>query len=91
MITRARPEPCTYSPSWPDAPCDDPVAEKARLFTVHLREAVGSRPLREIRNLTGVDPATLSRIIAGHAWPDGYTIARLEVRLHPDLWPAAED
>ncbi len=90
MASRVRPEPQDHCLSWPDEICDDSVAERARLFAVNLRAAAGSRTLRELGTLTGVDHTVLSRILDGHVWPDGYTIARLEVRLHPHLWPDPE-
>ncbi|WP_298591291.1 helix-turn-helix transcriptional regulator [uncultured Kocuria sp.] len=91
MASRARPEPQDHCVSWPDEICDDPVAERARLFAVNLRAAVGSRPLREVGALTGVDHTALSRILDGHVWPDGFTVARLEVRLGTSLWPPYEE
>lgn len=87
MSTRARPEPRDDSAAWPHEICRDPVSEKARLFAMNLRAAMGARTLGEVGATTGVDPTVLSRILDGHVWPDGYTIARLEVRLHPHLWP----
>lgn len=60
------------------------------MFAVNLRAAMGSRTLREVGATTGVDHTVLSRILDGRVWPDGYTIARLEVRLHPDLWPDSQ-
>lgn len=88
MITKARAEPRSSSYSWPDEICGDPVAELARRFVMNLRAVVGARSMSEIETITGVGPATLSRILNGHAWPDGYTIARLEIRLGAHLWPA---
>lgn len=61
------------------------------MFAVNLRAAMGSRTLREVGATTGVDHTVLSRILDGRVWPDGYTIARLEVRLHPDLWPDSQN
>ncbi len=87
MSTRARPEPRNDSAAWPHEICRDPVSEKARLFAMNLRAAMGSRTLHDVEATTGVDSTILSRILGGHVWPDGYTIARLEVRLHPHLWP----
>jgi len=91
MASRVRPEPQDQCVSWPDEICGDPVAERARLFALNLRAAAGSRTLRELGALTGVDHTALSRILDGHVWPDGYTIARLEVRLGVNLWPPFED
>jgi transcriptional regulator with XRE-family HTH domain len=91
MASRVRPEPQDQCLSWPDEICGDPVAERARLFALNLRAAAGSRTLRELGALTGVDHTALSRILDGHVWPDGYTIARLEVRLGVSLWPLYEE
>ncbi|MFI7581861.1 helix-turn-helix domain-containing protein [Kocuria sp. M1N1S27] len=90
MASRTRPEPQAHCDAWPDEICGDPVAERARLFAVSLRTAVGSLTLREVGALTGVDHTALSRILDGQVWPDGYTIARLEVRLGTGLWPRYE-
>lgn len=87
MTGRTRPEPREYTTAWPDKNCEDPVAERARLFALNLRAAMDRRTLREVGAISGVDHTTLSRILDGHAWPDGYTIARLEVRLRSGLWP----
>lgn len=88
MASRMRPEPREHTTGWPDEACADPVAERARLFVLNLRGAMDHRTLRDVGAITGVDHTALSRILDGHAWPDGYTIARLEVRLGAGLWPA---
>lgn len=85
-----RPEPRDRCEAWPDQICEDPVAERARLFVLNLRAALGDRTLREFGAATGVDHTALSRILDGQVWPDGYTIARLEVRLGTGLWPRYE-
>lgn len=88
MTSRARPEPRAATSSWPQEICRDPVSERARLFVLNLRRALAGTTLREAAAATGVDHTTLSRILDGHVWPDGYTVARLEVRLERNLWPA---
>lgn len=79
--------PRTFSPSWPAEPCTHRPAEFARRFVLHLSEALGSCPTREVEQSTGVEAATLSRILDGHAWPDGRTVACLEIGLQRALWP----
>lgn len=85
-----RAKPCELSPDWPDAACDDAIAEVARLFALRLKEAIGGRSLRSAAVLTGVDHASISGIIAGRTWPDLATIARLERGLEANLWPARQ-
>ncbi|GEO96980.1 hypothetical protein [Kocuria turfanensis] len=88
MITKARTEPRTYSYSWSGEIGGDPADELARCFVKNLGAVFGVRSLSGIETITDVGPATLSRILNGHAWPDGYTIARLKGRLGVHLWPA---
>lgn len=87
MTNRVRPLPRDQAAGWPAAVCEDPVTERARLFVLNLRAAMGGRTLREVGALTGVDHTVLSRVLNGWAWPDGYTVARLETRLGVQLWP----
>jgi len=82
-----RAAPCTHSPDWPDVACDDSVAEVARLLAVRLRGALGEQSLRDAGKLTGVDHTTIGDVLAGRAWADIATLARLEVGLGADLWP----
>ncbi|WP_208324041.1 helix-turn-helix transcriptional regulator [Diaminobutyricimonas sp. TR449] len=66
---------------------DDPVVDAVRRFAVNLRDAIGDRSLREIARLSGVDRTTIAVVLAGEAWPDVATLARLEVALERPLWP----
>jgi transcriptional regulator with XRE-family HTH domain len=45
------------------------------------------RSARQLAYAAGLDPGTLSRILAGHAIPDLGTLAALEHALNTDLWP----
>lgn len=83
----ARRSPRELTPGWPDAPGDDPVAEVARLLCLNVRSALDGRSVREFARVTGVDRATIGTILAGEAWPDLQTIARLEIALGRPLWP----
>lgn len=83
----ARRSPRELSPLWPDAPSDDPVAEVARLLCLNVRAALEGRSVREFSRVTGVDRTTIGTILAGDAWPDLQTIARLEIALGRPLWP----
>lgn len=74
-------------PDWPTVPSDDPVVDAARRLAVNLREAIGDRSLREVARLSGVDRTTIAVVLAGEAWPDVATLARLEVALERALWP----
>jgi len=82
-----RAAPRTHSSDWPDVACDDSVAEVARLLAVAVRDALGTRSLREAGRLTGVDHTTIGDVIAGRVWADVATLARLEAGLGADLWP----
>ena len=76
---------------WPDTPSDDELAEVARRFVVNVRSAMGSRSIRAVALECGVGNVTLSNVLAGKAWPDLATIARLERGLGQDLWPGRSD
>jgi len=49
---------------------------------------LGERSLRDAVRLTGVDHTTIGDVLAGRAWADIATLARLEVGLGADLWPS---
>ncbi len=72
---------------WPDVPSDDPLAEVARQFVVNVRDAMGGRSVRSVAAEVGMGNVTLLTVLAGKAWPDLATIARLEAGLDAELWP----
>lgn len=45
------------------------------------------RSIRSVALDSGIGNVTLVSILAGKAWPDLATIARLETGLGVDLWP----
>jgi len=69
----------------------DPIGEVARRFAENLRVAIGDSSLRTVAELTGVDHSTIQSILQGRAWPDTYTLAKLELGLKTPLWPAHID
>ncbi|NQX22724.1 helix-turn-helix transcriptional regulator [Curtobacterium sp. VKM Ac-2852] len=76
----------TASP-WPDVPSEDALAEVARRLVLNVRAAMDGRSIRAVAVDVGVGNVTLSNVLAGKAWPDLATIARLEQGLDVDLWP----
>jgi hypothetical protein len=72
---------------WPERASTDPHAEVARQFALNVRKAMGTRSIRSVAAEAGVGNVTLLNILAGKAWPDLATIARLEAGLNTDLWP----
>jgi len=78
--------PAALCENWPEVPCVDPVAEKARQLVLNLREAIGERSIREIATMAGVDRATIGAVLQGKSWPDIVTLAKLEQVLG-SLWP----
>lgn len=72
---------------WPDVPADDPLAEVARQFVSNVRAAMDGRSIRAVAAECGIGNVTLSNVLAGKAWPDLATIARLERGLGAELWP----
>lgn len=72
---------------WPEVPSEDPFGEVARKFVVNLRVAMAGRSLRAVAADAGLGHVTLQRVLAGQAWPDLQTIARLEEGLDAELWP----
>ena len=88
MARPARKTPRELTPDgWPEVTSPDPVAEVARQFALNLREAVGEQSLRGASARIGVDHSTLVRILAGEAWPDLATIARIEIGLGVAVYP----
>jgi len=78
--------PAELCEDWPEVPCADPVAEKARQLVLNLRTAIGERSIREVAIMAGVDRATIGAVLQGKSWPDIVTLAKLEHELGP-LWP----
>jgi hypothetical protein len=72
---------------WPERPASDPFAEVARQFVVNVRAAMGDRSIRSVAADAGIGSVTLGSVLAGNAWPDLATIARLEAGLNAELWP----
>ncbi|PWB97818.1 helix-turn-helix domain-containing protein [Salinibacterium hongtaonis] len=87
MARPARLTPRELIPGWPDVESIEPIGEVARLFALNLRGAIGSKSLREAAAATGVDHSTILAILQGRAWPDLFTLAKLEHGLQADLWP----
>ncbi len=85
-----RPAPSSVAPGWPDVPCVDPAVEKIRLLALRLRDAVGTRSLRDVTAEVDLDHSVVSDMLAGRSWPDSRTIALLEVALNQALWPPHE-
>ncbi|WP_375342381.1 helix-turn-helix domain-containing protein [Curtobacterium sp. MCLR17_040] len=48
---------------------------------------MAGRSLRAVAADAGIGHVTLQRVLAGQAWPDLQTIARLEAGLDAELWP----
>ncbi len=63
------------------------MAEVARRLVLNVRTAMDGRSIRAVAADVGVGNVTLSNVLAGKAWPDLATIARLEQGLDVDLWP----
>ncbi|PYY32510.1 hypothetical protein [Curtobacterium sp. MCBD17_030] len=72
---------------WPEVPSSDQFGEIARQFVLNVRDAMAGRSLRAVAADAGIGHVTLQRVLAGQAWPDLVTIARLEVGLDAALWP----
>lgn len=56
-------------------------------MALNLRAAIGDRSLRAAAEAAGVDHSTIQAILQGRAWPDLYTLAKLERGLDAELWP----
>ena len=87
MADRRRESPFELTESWPDVPSTDPAGEKARLFVLNLRGAIGERSVRSVAKDADLDEGTVRRVLAGAAWPDLHTIARIEQALGVSLYP----
>jgi transcriptional regulator with XRE-family HTH domain len=54
---------------------------------LNVEREIGTRSIRSVAEVTGVDHTTLLGLLRGRSWPDLVTIARLEQGLAADLWP----
>jgi hypothetical protein len=48
---------------------------------------MADRSVRSVAAASGIGNVTLLTVLAGRAWPDLATIARLEAGLDAELWP----
>lgn len=87
MPRPARPKPNQLAPDWPAVSSEDPIGEVARNFVSNLRDAIGDQSVRSVAKATGVSHTTIQQVLRGDAWPDLYTIAKLERGLGILLWP----
>jgi len=75
---------------WPEVPSRDPFGEVARQFVLNVTAAMEGRSIRSVALEAGIGNVTLLTLLAGKAWPDLNTIARLEAGLGRDLWPTTD-
>lgn len=87
MDSTLRPTPSRGSSRWPDEPMENPQQEVARRLALNLTAAIGDRSIRSVALDAGLDPRTVSRVIAGTIWCDILTLAKLEEYLDVALWP----
>jgi DNA-binding phage protein len=76
--------------TWPDATfrSDAPVeVAHAVAIAAGLAAALEGRNKSDVAADAGVDRSTLYDILAGRAWPDTFTLAKLERHLGASLWP----
>jgi len=90
VANRRRETPAELTESWPDAPSADLAGEAARCFVLNLMSAMGERSVRSVANDAGLDEGTVRRILAGAAWPDLRSVARLEAALRAALYPTID-
>jgi transcriptional regulator with XRE-family HTH domain len=57
---------------------------------MRLRDGIGERSIRSVATAAGVSHVTILNVLAGRAWPDLSTIARLEIALGVPLWPGLQ-
>lgn len=76
--------------TWPDGALVDhapvPVVY-ARDIAHRLRAALQERTIREVAASSQLARSTLHDLLAGRAWPDVVTLAKLEQVLNVRLWP----
>jgi DNA-binding phage protein len=80
----------TEGGEWPAGPFVDdapPYALVTAAIVVAYRRRAGSRSLRSVAAVAGIDPTSLSRTLAGETVPDVHTVAVLEDALGVPLWP----
>ena len=91
--------PLEYYPHWPERRAADtarisgaPHVESVRLAVARLSAEREARGLswRQLDALTGVNYATLRKIVTGEQWPRAEHIAACEHSLGIQLWPALE-
>lgn len=76
---------------WPNVASEDDTVEVARVLSLRLEAALGSRSVRSLSRDSDVPDGTILRILNGATWPDIRTVARLERALDADLYPARGD
>lgn len=81
---------------WPYVPpaTVDPIHRKCLVFVLTLEAVIEEltqdgwvTSSRDFARKVGINHAGLGRLLAGQTWPDGETIARLEVMTGRSLWP----
>lgn len=91
--------PLEYYPHWPERRAADtaritqaPHVESVRLAVARLSAEREARGLswRQLDALTGVNYATLRKIIVGEQWPRAEHLAACELALGIQLWPTLE-
>lgn len=88
MTRTTRPSPRDLTTGWPDQPSPDAAGEVARTLAVRLQNALGElgMSVRALERASGVDEATIRKLLAGTSWPDLRTIARIEIALDREIY-----
>lgn len=75
------------SGQWPDVTAATHEAQVVADIAAGLADALADRGLRDVARDADLAHTTIRDLLAGHAWPDVVTVARLERALGRRLWP----
>lgn len=90
MARPPAPAPRRLYAEWPHAPVAEPEHEKIRATVLAARSMIDERyaSVREAARKLDMSHAVLNAALTGHSWPSAITVARMELGLGADLWPA---
>ncbi|MDT0182414.1 hypothetical protein AB0P19_07285 [Microbacterium oleivorans] len=93
MTRTSRDRPNELAPGWPDKQSPHIAAEAARKLAVNLRASLNALELsvRALERKSGVDEATIRKLLAGSSWTDIYSIALIEAALERPLYDSPAD
>ena len=90
MARPPAPSPRRLYAEWPHVPVAESEDEKIRVTVSAARSLINERyaSVREAARELDMSHAVLNAALTGQSWPSAITVARMELGLGADLWPA---